>query len=91
MTQNEITANFRDKYANPLHQEFLAMLEHSLEGSFEEITSGMVDLYRQLFESTKQAQSNGKGSIAYVDFYLLRSTLKLGNDTCLLCAYNEDW
>lgn len=91
MIPNEITTNFREKYAEPLHQEFLTMLEQSLEGSFDEITRGIIDLYHQFFESVKQAQSNGKGSIAYVNFYLLRSSLKLGNDTCLLCAYNKDW
>ena len=87
----ELLNNFIEKYEVPLHNEAQLALEKTLEKRYGEITSGIVAIFREMFDKIKSAQEAGKGPIAFVYFNLLRTGCLLGSSGCLLCAYDNNW
>ena len=89
--KNEYWESFTAKYADPLYQESIANMEEALSNSYDEIMDSLVSAYGSLFGDINSLQENGKGPIAYVNFYFLRTGMKLGSDTCLISALDKNW
>jgi len=83
----ELTTEFQEKTL----EKSLLDLEKALEINLQEIIKIIVQLYDQLFIKIKQNQEQGKLPIAHINFYILRTSLKLGRYTCVLKAYTKDW
>ena len=83
--------NFTEKHADPLHHEAQLALEKILDENYAGIIDGITAVYSELFDRIKAAQEDGKGPIAYINFYLLRTGCMLGNSGCLVCAYDKEW
>ena len=89
--RNEFWESFTAKYAEPLYHESIANMEEALSKSYDEIINSLVSAYGRLFGGINSLQENGKGPIAYVNFYFLRTGMKLGSDACLISALGKDW